>query len=153
MDLAAAQDYYNQNRFIMFWNPRDISEENLATPVPDVEALLIEPPNITSAELFEGQYLVEDGHVEPYQAYQGHEGIDKIFEAVKAAGPEFDQMATAAIKQCLDMGWEIVEAKLGEHNTFFRKYVPSSDTSAPTLFPATQSRRYVPCRPWPPTSK
>jgi hypothetical protein len=124
MDLVTALDYYNQHGFIMFWNPRDITEENLATDVPDVEALMIEPPSISSAELYEGQYLVEDGKLEPYQPYHGHEGIDKVFEAVKRAGPGFQEMATAAIKQCVDMGWEIMEAASGEHKIFFRRYVP-----------------------------
>jgi hypothetical protein len=151
MDLATALDYYDSRRFIMFWNPQDITDENLATDVPDVEALLIEPPNITSAELHEGQYLVEDGRLEPYQPYHGHAGIDKIFEAVKRAGSEFDQMAIAAIKQCVEMGWEIMEAKCGTDNSFFQRYVPSPETPAPTLFPSSSS--YVSCRPWPPTSK
>ena len=150
MDLATALDYYHRHQFISFWNPRDITDENLTRDIPDVEALIIEPPNITSAELHEGQYLVEDGRVEAYQAYQGHDGIDKIFEAVKRAGPAFDEMATAAIKQCVEMGWEIMEAKLGSDRTFFRRYVPSSDTPTPTLFPGS---RYVSCQRWPPASK
>jgi hypothetical protein len=124
MDLATALDYYSQHGFIMFWNPRDITEENLATDVPNVEALMIDPPSISSAEVYEGQYLVEDGKLEPYQPYRGHEGIDKIFEVVKRAGPGFHEMATAAIKQCVEMEWEIMEAKSGEHKTFFRRYVP-----------------------------
>jgi hypothetical protein len=153
MDLATALDYFHRNQFVSFWNPRDITEKNLRTSLPDVEALVIDPPNITSVEVHEGQYLVEDGRVEPYQAYQGHEGIDKIFEAVKGAGPGFDQMATAAIKQCIDMEWQITEAKYGSDKTFFRRYVPSCDGHASTLFPRTQSGSYVPCRRWPPTSK
>ena len=104
MDLVTALDYYDQHGFIMFWNPRDITDENLATDAPDVEALVIEPPNISSAELFEGQYLVEDGKLEPYQSYRGHEGIDIIFEAIKRAGPGFQEMANAAIKQCVEHG-------------------------------------------------
>jgi hypothetical protein len=151
MDLATALDYYNRHAFIMFWNPRDITDQNLATDVPDVEALLIEPSSISSSELQEGQYLVEDGKLEPYQSYRGHEGIDKIFEAVKDAGPGFQEMANAAIKQCVEMGWEIVEAKYGSDKTFFRRYVPTADTSAPALFP--RPRSYVSCRRWPPTSK
>jgi hypothetical protein len=66
MDLATALDYYNRHSFIMFWNPRDITNENLTTDIPDVEALVIEPPNISSAEVHEGQYLVEDGKLEAY---------------------------------------------------------------------------------------
>jgi hypothetical protein len=151
MDLAAALDYYDEHGFVMFWNPRDITDENLATDTPDVEALVIEPPNISSAELFEGQYLVRDGKLEPYQSYRGHEGIDKIFEAVKDAGPGFQEMATAAIKQCVDMGWGIVEATSGETGTFFRRFALTSDTPAPTLLPG--SDWYVPCRRWPPTSR
>ncbi len=84
----------------------------MASVTPDVEALVIEPPNISSAELYEGQYLVEDGKLEPYQSYRGHEGIDKIFEAMKRAGPGFQEMANAAIKQCVSLGWEIMEATL-----------------------------------------
>ena len=110
-------------------------------------------PNITSFELHEGQYLVEGGRLEPYQPYEGHTGIDRIFEAVKGVGRGFDQMANAAIKQCVRMGWGIMEATSGENGTFFRRYVPSSDTPAPTLFPRSQSHVYVACRPWPPTSK
>jgi hypothetical protein len=109
--------------------------------------------NPVSIEVHEGQYLVEDGRLEPYQAYKGHEGIDKIFEAVKGAGPRFDQMATAAIKQCVEMGWEITEAKYGSDKVFFRRYVPAPDRPAPTLFPKPESHSYVPCRRWPPTSK
>jgi hypothetical protein len=71
MDLVTALDYYDQHRFIMFWNPRDITPANMATGTPYVEALVIEPPNISSAELFEGQYLVEDGKLEPYQSIEG----------------------------------------------------------------------------------
>ena len=129
MDLVTAVDYYNQHGFIMFWNPRDITDENLATDVRDAEALMIEPPSISSAELYEGQYLVEDGKLEPYQPYYGHEGIDKIFEAVKRAGPDIQEMATAAIKQCVDLGWEIMEAASGEHKIFFRRYVTPSKAS------------------------
>ena len=151
MDLAAALDYYDQHRFIMFWNPRDITPANMATATPYVEALVIEPPNISSAELFEGQYLVEDGKLEPYQSYRGHEGIDIIFEAIKRAGPGFQEMANAAIRQCVSMGWGIMEATSGENGTFFRSYVPTSDSSAPKLFPG--SDWYVPCRRWPPTSR
>jgi hypothetical protein len=153
MDLANALDYYRRHQFISFWNPRDIIEKNLRTSLPDVEALVIDPPNITSVELHEGQYLVEDGRVEPYQAYQVHTGIDKIFDAVKGAGPGFDQMATAAIKQCVEMRWEIMEAKYGSDKTFFRRYVPTPGRPAPTLFPKTESGSYVACRRWPPTSK
>jgi hypothetical protein len=132
MDLAAGLDYYDAHAFIMFWNPRDITDENLGTDTPDVEALLIEPGDISSCEVHEGQYLVEDGKLEPYQAYRGHEGIDRIFEALKRAGAGFQEMATAAIKQCVDMGWEIMEATSGENGTFFRRYVPASETSATT---------------------
>jgi hypothetical protein len=132
MDLATAFDYYNRHAFIMFWNPRDITDENLATDVPDVEALVIEPPSINSAELQEGQYLVEDGKLEPYQSYRGHEGIDKIFQAVKRAGPGFREMATAAIKQCVEIGWEIMEATSGENGTFFRRYMPTSESRVVT---------------------
>jgi hypothetical protein len=151
MDLATALGYYKSHRFIMFWNSRDVTDENLATEVPDVEALLIEPPNISSAELHEGQYLVEDGRLEPYQPYHGHKGIDKIFEAVKRAGPAFDEMATAAIKQCVEMGWEIMEAKNGGDKTFFRKYVSKPEPPAAALFPS--SRSFMSCRRWPPASK
>ena len=143
MDLVTALDYYDQHRFIMFWNPRDITPANMATATPYVEALVIEPPNISSAELFEGQYLVEDGKLEPYQSYRGHEGIDIIFEAIKRAGPGFQEMAIAAIKQCVNMGWGIMEATSREDGMFFRRYGPTSDTPAPTL----------PCRRWPPTSR
>jgi hypothetical protein len=153
MDLAAALDYYDQHCFIMFWNPRDITQGNMTTVTPDVEALVIEPPNISSAELYEGQYLVEDGKLEPYQSYRAHEGIDIIFEAIKRAGPGFQEMANAAIKQCIDMGWGIMEATSGQDGTFYRRYVPTSDTHAPTLFPRSQSHSYVACRPWPPTNK
>ena len=103
MDLVRALDYYDQHGFIMFWNPQDITPANMATATPYVEALVIEPPSISSAELFEGQYLVEGGKLEPYQSYRGHEGIDKIFEAIKRAGPGFQEMANAAIKQCVSM--------------------------------------------------
>jgi len=151
MDLVRALDYYDQHGFIMFWNPQDITPANMATATPYVEALVIEPPSISSAELFEGQYLVEGGKLEPYQSYRGHEGIDKIFEAIKRAGPGFQEMATAAIRQCVSMGWGIMEATSGETGTFFRRYVPTSDTSAPKLFPG--SDWYVPCRRWPPTSR
>jgi hypothetical protein len=144
-------DYYDQHCFIMFWNPRDITQGNMTTVTPDVEALVIEPPNISSAELFEGQYLVADGKLEPYQSYRGHEGIDKIFEAVKDAGPGFQEMAIAAIKQCVEMGWEVMEATSGENGTFFERYVPITDTPAPTLFRG--SDWYVPCRRWPPTGR
>ena len=153
MDLATALDYFRRHHFISFWNPRDITEKNLRTPLPDVEALVIDPPNITSVEVYEGQYLVEDGRVELDQAYLGHEGIDQIFEAVKRAGPGFDEMATAAIKQCVEMGWEIMEAKYGSDKAFFRRYVPTPDQPAPTLFPKTESGPYVSCRRWPPSSK
>jgi hypothetical protein len=132
MDLVAAFDYYDEHGFIMFWNPRDITDQNLARDLPDVEALLIEPPSISSAEAHEGQYLVEDGKLEPYQSYRGHEGIDKIFKAVKRAGPGFQEMATAAIKQCVDLGWEIMEVTSGEDGTFFKRYVPISETPAAT---------------------
>jgi hypothetical protein len=151
MDLATGIDYYHRHQFISFWNPRDITEKNLRSCLPDVEALVIDPPNITSVEIYEGQYLVEDGKLEPYQSYPGHAGIDTIFEAVKGAGPEFEQMATAAIKQCTEMGWEIIEAKYGSDKMFFRRYVPTSDAPAPALFPRSDSG--VSCRPWPPTSK
>ena len=153
MDLVTALDYYDQHCFIMFWNLRDITQGNMATVTPDVEALMIEPPNVGSAELYEGQYLVEDGKLEPYQSYHRHEGIDIIFEAIKRAGPGFQEMATSAIKQCVIMGWEIMEATSGENGTFFRRYVPSSDTPGPTLFPRSQSHWYVPCRRWPTGSK
>ena len=149
MDLVTALDYYDQHRFIMFWNPRDITPANMATATPYVEALVIEPPNITSAELFESQYLVEGGKLESYQPYRGHEGIDIIFEAIKRAGPAFQGMAYAAIKQCVETGWGIMEATSGETGTFFRRYVPTSDSSALKLFPG--SDWYVPCRRWPPS--
>jgi hypothetical protein len=84
----------------------------MASVTPDVETLVIEPPNISSAELYEGQYLVEDGKLEAYQSYRGHEGIDIIFETIKRAGPGFQEMANAAIKQCVSLGWEIMEATL-----------------------------------------
>lgn len=153
MDLATALDYFHRNQFVSFWNPRDIKDKNLRTSLPDVEALVIDPPNITSIEVYEGQYLVEDGRLEQYQPYQGHEGIDKIFDAVKSAGPEFEQMATAAIKQCVEMGWEIMEVKYGSDKMFFREYVPSPDQPAPTLFPKTESGSYVSCRRSPHSSK
>jgi hypothetical protein len=130
MDLATALDYYNHHDSIVFWNPRDITDENLATDTPDAEALVIEPPSICSAEGHEGQYLVEDGSLEFYEPYPGHDGIDKVFEAVKRAGPSFQDMATAAIKQCVDMGWEIMEAASGEEKIFSRRYVPPPGRAA-----------------------
>lgn len=151
MDLATALDYYRRRQFISFWNPRDITEKNLRSVIPDVEALLIDPPNITSVELYESQYLVEDGTLESYLPYRGHAGIDKIFDAMKGAGHGFDQMAHAAIKQCVEMGWGIMEAQYGTDRTFFRRYVLSSDAGSLTLFPKPGSQ--VPCRRWPPTSK
>ena len=152
MDLATALDYFRRNEFISFWNPRDITEKNLRSVIPDVEALVIDPPNITSVELYEGQYLVEDGKLESYLPYREHEGIDKIFDTLKAAGPTFDQMATAAIKQCAEMEWEIMEVYYGSGDrTFFRKYIPCSDAASLTLFPRSGSQ--VPCRRWPHASK
>jgi hypothetical protein len=53
MDLVTAMDYYDQHCFIMFWNPRDITQGNMAKATPDVEALVIEFPNISSFDQIE----------------------------------------------------------------------------------------------------
>jgi hypothetical protein len=125
MDLAAAFDYYDEHGFIMFWNPRDITEENLRTDTPSVEALLIEPGNISSCEVHEGQYLVEDSKLQDYHPYPGHTGIDKVVKALKEARCEF--FATTVIEQCVRMRWQIMVAAEGDTGIFFKRYQPPSD--------------------------
>lgn len=76
--LDIALSYYERHGCIAFWNPRDITDENLRTDIPDAEALLIEPGNISSCEVQEGQYLVMDCELQPYDPYPGHEGVDAV---------------------------------------------------------------------------
>jgi len=78
--------------------------------MPDAEALYIEPGNINSCEVYEGQYLVRDGVLQDYQSYPGHTGIDKVFAAMKRVRPGF--FATAAIEQCVKMRWQIMDASM-----------------------------------------
>lgn len=120
--LDIALRFYEQRRCVAFWNPHDITHENLRTDTPDAEALLIEPGNISSCGVHEGQYLVEDGKLQNYEAYPGHEGVDKVFATLKRSRCGF--MATAAIKQCVKMRWVIMDAVDGEDGIFFKRYVP-----------------------------
>ena len=113
---------YEKRACIAFWNPRDITAENLRTDIPDAEAVLIEPGNIASCELHEGQYLIKAGKLQPYESYPGHEGIDKIYEVLKRTRCGF--MATAAIKKCVLMGWQIMDVVEGEEGVYFKRYEP-----------------------------
>lgn len=126
-DLAIAMRHYELHGCIVFWNPRDITDDNLRTDIPDVEALLIEPGNVSSCEVHEGQYLVKEGQLQPYDPYPGHEGVDAVFEVLKRVLCGF--MATSAIKQCVKMRWRIMEATSGEDGLFFKPYNPPREAS------------------------
>ncbi len=122
MELDAALQYYEQQECIVFWNPRDITDENLATDTPDAEALMIEPGCITSCEAQDGQYLVKAGQLQAYEPYPGHEGIDEVFIVLIRRPPV--SMARSAIEQCVSMGWQIMEATSGDNGVFFRRFKP-----------------------------
>jgi len=121
-NLDVALQYYGEHGRIMFWNPRDITPENLSTATPDAEALVIKPGNITSSEIPEGQYLVKDGNLEQYDPYPGHEGIAKIFAALKHSPPLL--MSDSAIRRSVRMGWVIMEAVDGKDGIYFKRYNP-----------------------------
>lgn len=124
VELATALRYYERHGCIIFWNPRDITEDNLRTDTPDAEALVIQPGTIISCELQEGQYLVKAGKLQQYESYQGHSGVDKVFAVVQRA--RWDCRATAAISQCVRMRWEIMESADQQSGVFAKKYVPIS---------------------------
>jgi hypothetical protein len=124
--LDIALRYYEEHGCIAFWNPRDITLENLRTDTPDAEALVIEPGTISSCEVHEGQYLVKDRKLAQYESYPGHEGVDKVFAALKRTRPEL--MADTAIRRCVSMGWVMMEATDGEggfwEGLYFKWYKP-----------------------------
>lgn len=124
VNLATALRYYGRHACIVFWNPRDITEENLRTDTPDAEALVIQPGNIISCETQEGQYLVKAGKLQQYESYPSHNGIDNVFAVVRRA--RWDCRATAAISQCVRMHWEIMESADPQSGVFAKKYVPGS---------------------------
>lgn len=121
--LDIALRYYGQHGCIAFWNPRDITDENLRTDTPDVEALVIEPGNVMSCEVQEGQYVVERGVLQAYDSYPGHKGVDKIFNALKHT--RVRHYSITAIAECVKMGWVIMEASEGEDGIYFKRYEPS----------------------------
>lgn len=123
--FATALRYYERHGCIVFWNPRDITDENLRIDTPDAEALVIQPGNIISCEIEEGQYLLKDGKVQPYQSYPRHRGIDKVFTIVQRA--RWDCRSIAAISQCVRMGWEIMEGGNRNSGVFAKRYVPPAD--------------------------
>jgi hypothetical protein len=122
VELDAALRYYRQHECIVFWNPRDITPENLATDMPDAEALMIEPGCITSCEAQDGQYLVKAGRLQQYESYPGHAGIDEVFIVLMRRPPV--SVPSAAIEQCVRMGWQIMEATSGDNGIFFRRFTP-----------------------------
>lgn len=117
--------FYERRGCVAFWNPRDITIENLRTDTPDAEALLIEPGSIASCETTEGQYLVKQGELQPYESYPGHEGVDKVFRVLQRTRPGF--FATAAIKQCVKMRWVIMDSCERTERIFFKRYEPPAD--------------------------
>ena len=124
VDLPTALRYYERHGCIVFWNPRDITDENLRTDTPAAEALVIHPGNIISWEVEEGQYLVKDGKVQRYQSYPRHRGIDKVFTLVHRT--RWDCRAIAAISQCVRMSWEIMESGDPQSGVFAKRYIPDS---------------------------
>jgi toxic protein SymE len=146
LNLDTALRYYKQHGCIAFWNPRDVTDENLRTDIPDAEALLIEPTNISSYEAHEGHYLVQNAKLEPYESYPGHEGVDAVFEVLKGTSP--DVRPTAAITECVSMQWVIMDKTGGENGIFFKPYEPPSAASQvaqpkaqPECSAASQTRR------------
>jgi hypothetical protein len=125
VDLATALRYYGRHGCIVFWNPCDITEENLRTDTPDAEALIIQPGNIISCETEEGQYLVKDGQLQQYESYPRHRGIDKIFTIVQRT--RWDCRTIAAISHCVQMGWEIMEGGDRNSGVFAKRYAPKTD--------------------------
>jgi|GEM_PF-2623077 hypothetical protein len=120
--LDIALRLYEQRGCIAFWNPRDITDENLRTDTPDAEALLIEPGNISSCEGTDGQYLIKDSILQAYESYPGHAGIDRVFKVLKGTRCGF--MSTTVIEQCVKMRWIIMDAAEGEDGIFFKRYQP-----------------------------
>ena len=125
--LDIALHYYEEHGCIAFWNPRDITLVNLRTDTPDAEALVIEPWTISSCEVHEGQYLVKEGKLQDYEPYPGHEGVDKVFAALKRSRPAL--MSDTAIRRCVNMEWVIMEAAEGEDGVFFKWYKPPPEAN------------------------
>ena len=118
--LEIALRFYQKRGCIAFWNPRDITDENLQTDTPDAEALLIEPGTISSCELHEGQYLVKGGVLQDYESYPDHIGVDRVYQKLKQTRCGY--FATTAIEQCVRMEWVIMDANDGADGTFFKRY-------------------------------
>ena len=115
--------YYERHGCIIFWNPRDITYEHLRTDTPDIEALVIQPGTIISCETPEGQYLLKNGELQQYESYPGHSGVDKVFAIIQRF--DWNLRTAVAIAQCVDMGWEIMEAADPRTGLFSKKYVPN----------------------------
>ena len=118
--------YYERHACIIFWNPRDITDENLRTDTPDIEALVIKPGTIISCETPEGQYLLKNGELQQYERYPGHSGVDKVFALIQRF--RWDLRTVVAIAQCVDMGWEIIESGDPKTGVFAKIYVPDKKT-------------------------
>lgn len=111
--------FYERHGCILFWNPQDVTDANLRSDTPDAEALFIQPGEISSCEGVEGQYVVQHGHLQAYESYPGHEGVDAVFEVLKRTPAGY--FSVAAIEQCVKMRWQIMEA-CDEGEFLFRRY-------------------------------